>query len=179
MEINECNRNDTKNIYRFKLTKTFMEELSYFSKIHQYDDRLDFKEAWNVWIEDNKEMVQEEISRLYNLGYNGDPIDKMFKSARYYFRNKSTIKNEPKQRRQYISVSNELLYAMDEHINKYIIDEKYQPKTAFIAFCKENEDILKETILKFFDQNIKDTELIENKIKKTYKNRFYIIQNNK
>ena len=33
-------------IYRFKFTEQFMEELYKFSKIHQYDDRKDFKEAW-------------------------------------------------------------------------------------------------------------------------------------
>jgi hypothetical protein len=40
-------------IYRFKFTEEFMEYLHNFSKIHQYDERKDFKEAWNIWIETN------------------------------------------------------------------------------------------------------------------------------
>jgi hypothetical protein len=99
-------------IFRFKFTENFMEELSNFSKIHQYDHRKDFKEAWVKWAAENEELVTKEVERLVALGYpNEEDIvdDKMFKSARYYFRKKSTIKAEPIQRRQYIGVDHELL----------------------------------------------------------------------
>lgn len=164
-------------IYRFKFTEEFMEELYKFSKIHQYDDRKDFKEAWKIWTEDNDEIIDEEMRRLLNLGYEGDVINKMFKSARYYFRKKSTEKKEPKQRRKYISVNRELLNAMDEHIEKQIYGVDYQPKTGFIEFCKDNEKILKETISGIFEKGVKDSDLIEDKIKKTYKNRYFMLTN--
>lgn len=160
-------------IYRFKFTEDFMEELYNFSKIHQYDLRKDFKEAWKLWTEDNQEIIDNQILRLSNLGYDGDINDKMFKSARYYFRKKSIEKKEPKERRQYISVNRELLEAMDNHIEKNIFNLEYQPKTGFVSFCKENEIILKDTISKIYEQGIKDSSLIEDKIKKTYKNRYF------
>ena len=160
-------------IYRFKFTKDFMEELYTFSKIHQYDERNDFKDAWKIWTEDNEEIINNEIKYLINLKYDGDIMDKMFKSARYYFRKKSTEKKDPKQRRQYISVTRELLDAMDDHIEENIKTENYQPKTGFILFCKENEILLKEALTKIFEQGVKDMELIQNKIKKTYKNRYF------
>ena len=75
-------------IFRFKFTDEFMEDLYKFSKIHQYDHRKEFKEAWLLWIDDNAELVSDEIERLTRLNYEGDVIDKMFKSARYYFRKK-------------------------------------------------------------------------------------------
>lgn len=162
-------------IYRFKFTEDFMEELYKFSKIHQYDERKDFKEAWKLWTEENQDIIDEETTRLNNLGYDGDVLDKMFKSARYYFRKKSTEKKEPKQRRQYISVTRELLDAMDRHIEENIFNDDYQPKTGFISFCKANEKILKESIAKIFEQGVKDSELIEDKIKKTYKNRYFMM----
>jgi hypothetical protein len=189
--IEECiNREDRINIeerknempiliYRFKFTEEFMEELYNFSKIHQYDERKDFKEAWNTWTEENETIIDEEMRRLLNLGYEGDVLDKMFKSARYYFRKKSTEKKEPKQRRQYISVNRELLDAMDKHIEENIYNADYQPKTGFITFCKDNEKILKETISKIFEQGIKESQVIECKIKKTYKNRYFMITNKK
>lgn len=164
-------------IYRYKFTEEFMKDLYNFSKIHQYDERKDFKEAWKLWTEDNEEIIDKEINRLLSLGYDGDILTKMYKSARYYFRKKSYEKKEPKQRRQYISVNRELLDLMDQHIELNIYKEDYQPKTAFVSFCKENEAILKETITKIFAQGIKDSQLIENKIKKTYKNRYFIITN--
>ena len=112
----------TPTIYRFKFTEDFMAELYNFAKIHQYDHRKDFKEAWVKWSEDNSEIIMNETERLLALGYqNEDNIDdKMFKSARYYFRKKSPIKPEPKQRRQYISVDHDLLAEMDRHITNNI-----------------------------------------------------------
>ena len=164
-------------IYRFKFTEEFMVYLYNFSKIHQYDDRKDFKEAWNVWTEENDDIIDGEMRRLLTLGYEGDVLDKMFKSARYYFRKKSTERTDPKQRRQYISVTKDLLDAMDRHIENNIYDENYQPKTGFITFCKDNEALLKETISSIFGQGIKESELIEDKIKKTYKNRYFMLTN--
>jgi hypothetical protein len=95
-------------------------------------------------------------------------------SARYYFRKKSTVKAEPKQRRQYIGVDHELLETMDRHIVANIHNDDYKPKTAFIMFCKENEDVLKQTITRL---SISDAKLIEDKIKKTYKNRYFMLTN--
>ena len=143
-------------IYRFKFTEEFMVYLYNFSKIHQYDDRKDFKEAWTVWTEENDDIIDGEMRRLLNLGYEGDVLDKMFKSARYYFRKKSTERIEPKQRRQYISVTKDLLDAMDRHIENNIYDDNYQPKTGFITFCKDNETLLKDTISSIFGQGIKE-----------------------
>ena len=86
----ELRNNST--IYRYKFTEDFMNELFNFSKIHQYDDRKDFKEAWELWLVDN-------------------------------------------------------------------------------------EDILSEAVLKIMEQNVDDDELIRDKIKKTYKNRYFILTN--
>lgn len=162
-------------IFRFKFTEDFMKELFKFSKIHQYDERKDFKEAWNIWIDENNELVDSGMQRLIMLRYEGDIINKMFKSARYYFRKKSSVRIEPKQRRPYISVNTELLEAMDNHVKDNIGKEGYQPKTGFVPFCKENEVILKQTITKIFEQGIKNTEIIQDKLKKTYKNRYFIL----
>ncbi len=181
MESNEMNerRENQYAIFRFKFTEEFMEELYKFSKIHQYDERKDFKEAWQLWVDENLELVDTESRRLNMLGYEGDILTKMFKSARYYFRKKSTVPVEPKQRRQYISVNHELLEAMDTHVKTNIRTDGYQPKTGFVSFCKENEVILKQTISNIFEQGIKDAETIQTKLKKTYKNRYFILITNK
>ena len=162
-------------IYRYKFTEEFMVSLYEFSKIHQYDERKDFKEAWKIWTEENEYIINDETIRLNNLGYNGNVIEKMFKSARYYFRKKSNEKKQPKKRRQYISVTRELLDAMDSHIQQNIFNKDYQPKTGFISFCKANETMLIETLTRMLEQGITDSELIEAKIKKTYKNRYFML----
>jgi len=162
-------------IHRFKLTDTIMEELHTFAKIHQYDDRHDFKDAWKEWTETNSELIQSEQMRLSDLGFRGDILTKMYKSDRYYFRKKSDEKVEPKQRRPYISVNKELLAAMDAHIKANICLNNYQPKNGFISFCTDSDMLLKETISKIIGTGLSDVAAIENKIKKTYKNRYFII----
>ena len=165
------------NIYRYKFNDEFTTELYKFSKIHQYDHRKDFKEAWEIWLEEKDEYVSEETRRLTNLGYDGDILDKMFKSARYYFRKKSTEKKEPLKRRVYQSVQKELLEAMDSHIKSHINDKEYKPSEGFDSFCKENIDLLKEQVSLLCRNGFTSSEDIKQKIKKTYKNRYFILVN--
>ncbi len=166
------------NIYRYKFTEEFTNEMYKFSKIHQYDHRNDFKEAWNKWIEVNEEIVRIEFNRLNDMGYNGDIFDKMFKSARYYFRKKSTEKSEPKPRRTYVGSQKELLEAMDEHIINNIKKEDYKPSIAFNEFCQENINLLQEEVSRLCKCGFTDKNDIKNKVKKTYKNRYFIISKN-
>ena len=176
----DCNNNKTNiNIYRFKFTDEFTGELYKFSKIHQYDHRKDFKEAWNTWLEEQEGLVSEEVRRLVNLGYNGNILDKMFKSARYYFRNKNTQKKEPAQRKVYKSVQKELLDAMDEHIKNNISVPDYKPSEGFDNFCKENFEVIKNEVNNLCKNGFTDATEIKNKVKKTYKNRYFLFISNK
>lgn len=170
----DFNNNPT-GIYRYKFTNEFTNELFKFSKVHQYDHRKDFKEAWNLWMEDNENIVDEEVRRLMNLGYEGDIIDKMFKSARYYFRKKSTEKKAPAKRRIYVGSQKDLLEAMDEHIKTNISSREFKPSDGFDEFCKKNIDILKQQVNMLCQAGFMDSNEIKAKIKKTYKNRYFLI----
>jgi hypothetical protein len=163
------------NIYRYKFTEVFMQELYKFSKIHEYDNRKDFKEAWQIWIEEQEDIIDTEVRRLVNLGYQGNVTDKMFKSARYYFRKKKIENNKEQQkRREYQSVQRELLEQMDEHIKTNINNKDYKPSEGFDRFCQENIDILKEEVSKLCKNGLTDSDEIKKKIKKTYKNRYFL-----
>ena len=161
-------------IYRYKFTEELTAELFKFSKLHQYDHRKDFKEAWTIWLENNEYLVETEIRRLTNFGYIGDIRDKMFKSARYYLRKKSTEKKAPTERRNYVAVQKELLDAIDTHI-KNIISRDSKPSDGFDDFCKNNKDILNDEIKSLCKNGLTDSNEIKNKIKKTYKNRHFLI----
>ena len=175
IETNERNIDDSINIYRYKFTNDFTNELYKFSKIHQYDHRKDFKEAWEIWIDDNSNLVDDEVRRLTNLGYDGDVLDKMFKSARYYFRKKSTEKKEPVKRRIYVGSQKDLLEAMDDHIKCNISSGEFKPADGFDEFCKKNVDILKDQVNQLIRSGITDSNEIKSKIKKTFKNRYFLI----
>jgi len=148
--------------YRYEFSEDFCKMLSDFAKIHQYDDRKVFKEAWSVWAEENTDQVEQECRAIYSNGYEGDALDKMFKSARYYFRKKSVLKKEPVPRKSYEKADPELLKQMDAHI-KENLDMK--PHDSYVAFCKK---IQEATTGEEGELSAPDEE----KLKKTFKNRY-------
>jgi hypothetical protein len=174
-ENDEKSKDINVNIYRYKFGDEFTDELFKFAKIHQYDHRKDFKDAWVIWMEENDDIVNDEIRRLKNLGYDGSVTDKMFKSARYYFRKKSTEKKAPSERREYVGTSKALLEAMDKHIKSEINNVGYKPSDGFEEFCKKNIDVLNEEVKILCKNGINNSVEIKNKVKKTYKNRYFII----
>lgn len=163
-------------IYRYKLDDNFVNELSRFAKVHQYDSRHDFKDAWAVWIEDNDDIVNIEIRRLQGLNYSGNVLDKMFKSARYYFRKKSDIVPLVKPRNTYVCVQKILLEEMDTHILKNMHNERYKPSSGFVHFCDEHSELVHSELQRLAGDG--DEKKITLKIKKTYKNRYFIVKNN-
>ena len=180
--INATQTNNIKEsshkIYRYKISEECITEIIAFSNIHKYDNRLDFKEAWTRWCETNNDLISTEIRRLTALGYTGNVEAKMFKSARYYFRTKSPILVTHKLRRSYITLNTHILaHAMDIHITKHMGDAEYQPKHGFTSFCQSNKEELTKSIREIVGQGITDIELITEKIKKTYKNRYFILTN--
>lgn len=171
------NKESSHKIYRYKISEECMAEIYTFSSIHKYDTRVEFKEAWNIWCEDNDDIISTEIRRLTTLGYTGNVEAKIFKSARYYFRTKSTFPITPKLRRPYIIINKCLTHAMDIHISNHMNDAEYQPKHGFISFCQTNKQEITIGIREIVAQGITDIDLITEKIKKTYKNRHFILTN--
>ena len=166
------------NTYRFKFSDDIMEIITEFSKIHQYEDRTDYKESWKEWCDDNSIIIETETRRLTNLGYQGDVIDKMYKAGRYYFRKKNlSDTQEAKKRRVYIAMDSTILSNMDKHILHNIKTETYTPAEGYTEFCKDNIELLKIEVSRLINNGMTGDD-ISSKIKKTYKNRYYIISRN-
>ena len=141
--------------YRYKFSKAFLENLKEFTRIHKFDDPKIFKEHFDEWKDENKEVIGREELYMKNMGYEGDVISKMYKSARYYFKNKSNEKVKPKKRRQYIGI--------DITLDAY---------TQFIE--KESNKIIltsEKARLKGFGL---DEDGVNKKFKKTFKNRYFL-----
>ena len=179
------------NIYRFKFSDNIICILREFAKLHQFDDRITFKESWSDWIKIYDSQIEKERKRLEALGYTSDILSKMFKSTRYYFKKKLAIKNdidyqenlldesedsqESKElkNRTYISLDIGLLEEIDSHIKTNCINNTYTPALGWKNFS--------ETYNKQLDLEIKritmdlglDSKEIINKIKKAYKNKYY------
>ena len=195
--------NNTKmaKIFRYKLDDTIMTLIAQFAKIHEKEDRHAYKEAWAIWLIDNQDMVNREVTRLEELDYNGDILDKMFKAGRYYFREKAPKKKasaaqassaqasaaqassaqasappEPpkKKTREYIVMDPVLIQAMDAHLKLKMKAQSFKPAVAYTDFCLQHSEILQKETLRLL-QNITKEKLTA-KIKKTYKNRYFILQ---
>jgi hypothetical protein len=87
---------------------------------------------------------------------------------------KSTEKKEPVERREYVGIDRVLLRMIDEHIKSSILSDKFKPSATFEQFCEANADLLKEECERLSKNGINEPS---QKIKKTYKNRYFIIVN--
>ena len=200
---NAPNAPNAPTIFRFDFSPNVVSKIAEFAKLHMDDDRKDYKKAWEPWCEENKEMITEEIRHLKQTGYDGDITDKMFKAGRYYFRKKSKkarkeqtqgeqtqaqqtqgeqaqaeVQDEVpngKAKRMYITVKSKTLAYIDGHIKEHINDNDFSPKTGYDKFLKTSIEIVRsesEHLKRNFEMSDND---IKTKIKKTYKNRYYII----
>lgn len=155
-------------IYRYKFSAEFTNQLLRFIEIHRFDGATIFKNEWTQWYAENSEAVQRETSRLVDLGYTGDIMDKMYKSVRYYYKNKPLATKSPKKRRKYIRLGNDILTLMDEHIARH--SEK--PSVSYNIFIEENKEKIASLKSDLLAKGMKHDDM-DVKIKKTFKNRHF------
>ena len=168
----------TQPIYRFKFSAECQLALEIFANTHRYDEISNFREKWEDWYSANANIIDVEEARLKALGCDKDIKDKMYKSVRYYFKNKSTEKTKPKKRKTYVSLSKDLLDDISRHISEIAFVENMKPAYGynnFLGNSRYNTHLRSEEQRLQCDCNMGELEA-ENKIKKTYKNRFFIYQ---
>jgi len=164
-----------------------MDIIAKFAKLHQFDDRHTYKECWDIWFEKNRIELSENIERLKKNGYKGDVESKMYKAGRYYFRKKQMIEQpiietveDIKKKRTYISMNKIIIEAMDSHIISSIRSHTtygllYTPAIGWTDFCKTHETLIKEERIRLIMEYDAGLDYISDKMKKTYKNRYFII----
>jgi len=170
--------NEALPVFRFKFMPDTINELNKFAKIHKYDPRDDFKQAWEEWIDNNDDIINNEVNRLKIIGYKGDVVDKMYKSVRYYYRKKPLSKQEPTKRKKYFGIGKNILKAMDNHIDENQKIELFTPAMGYNEFCNKYIDLLREYVEEMSKNGFMDAKQISDKVKKTYKNRYFRISRN-
>ena len=163
------------SIYRYKFSEGILQLIGEFTNTHKYDEPMQFREEWDLFVEENKDQLNREKIRLSSLGYDGNVDEKMYKSARYYFKNKSTAKKDPKKRRKYVTIDKSFLGDMDKHIAEVAFVEDLKPAHAYNNFISNDkysgkmDDIIQDIL----DDHDLEEVAIEKKICKTYKNRYF------
>ena len=167
------------NIFRYKFDKQFTDKIYDFSKENKNLNKEKFKNNWDRWKISNETLINSEVERLKNIGCTGNIEDKMFRSSRYYFSKKE--EKEPKQRRKYVSLDRDFIEIVDNHIQLQFvnIDNKCSPKDCYKNFCEHNTANINTEINRMFEDDDFDKEEGIKKIKKTYKNRYYLLSQKK
>ena len=175
-------------VLRFEFSGELIEHVTAFANLHQYDDRKTYKEAWTAWLAHNEiaALLANEVTRLSTLGYKGDVANKLFKSGRYYFRTREpTVPSiaphtPPSQRlgRAYVLLNHQLLDAMDDHIECGLRRDAhaYTPAIGYAEFCKTwmNVDYYSREVTRL-SEIMPTGEAVHDKLKKTYKNRYFMM----
>lgn len=187
-DMNEnVNKKISVPIFRFKLSNDCFNSLNEFSRIHSQDNRDDFKEAFEEWGKTNSNIVENEIKRLQQLGYNNDINAKLFRCAKYYcakkvFNTKSIIDDDDKhetssvssENKKYTCIPKEFIKTISDHIESNIGDDKFTPAIALKQFLENYTKDIQDMITKMQEkhENI-SVDNVHTKLKKTYKNKFY------
>ena len=210
MQSNENNHGI--RVLRFEFSSTMIELTKAFTEVHRCDDRKTYKEAWTAWLAHDEiaAVLANEVERLSALGYKGDVADKLFKSGRYYFRQKTygpgnVVPRTPPPNlslhadtkllgvrdvpialvapRKYVLLNRDLLSAMDDHIERGLRQQSdFRPASGFAEFCKLNADsdsyrsAYRSEVTRL-SEIMPTGEAVGDKIKKTYKNRYYMVAN--
>jgi hypothetical protein len=172
-------------ILRFNFNQTIMAQIAYFAKLHQFEDRQTYKANWNRWFLENHISLETEIQRLTATGYVGDVKEKMYKAGRYYFRKKNDEEEEEEEEedktsgeanKKYITMTKGLLEEMDKHIYTSMQNDRtYTPAKGYTAFCAHYTALLVTEATRLSLTMKLNDEQIATKLKKTYKNRYFIV----
>ena len=185
-------------VFRYKFNDDVTAVLSKFANDNESLPKKEYKEQWKNWLNSNEEFVRNERERLTNQGYNNiDVTTKMFRTTKYYLRKNmeksNTDNNEPSTnddqfRKKIFFVSKDLLKTMEQHISK-AISENISPSKSFQSFADNYKSDIENEIENITTKHTSDTENTENieqikstineKIKKTYKNKYYNVTKNK
>lgn len=178
--------------FRYDFSDDVTKMLSDFAYNNREKSRKEFTQTWEKHIAEEKisKMIKDEIEMMRNHGFCGDVMDKMYKSVRYYHR-KRDVKtlnddqdvNKNKHENRF---SRELLVIMDKYIleqmtnNENIKQSESGQKINILSqsesyqkFCEKNKEKILEEFIKIRKQTGKLTNMVVDKMKKTYKNRFY------
>ena len=170
--------------FRFSFSDEVISTLDQFAKLHRHDERKAFKAAWQKMVTENevvKIQFSTEVEKQKQDGHNGDIMDKMFKSTRYYHRKKNPNQddddniNKKPERKQHFRFSSEMLKNMDAHI-KLQNDDDISPSKKYEDYCIKNRDMIMKEIIRIKEElgkDLLDKNEVSMKFKKTYKNRIY------
>lgn len=178
-------------VFRFKFSNEITEMLMIFSQQHKYCNNEEFKQQWETWTRENINSIYGEKERLETLGYDGNIIEKMYKSIKYYYckrnrkyKSESDTTTKNKDRKKYMKKNDDFISIIDTFIETHM---ERKEENGFVVktcttkpshFWKEfNEDYsneLNDEVIKIIEEiNVSENDATA-KIRKMFNNRYFI-----
>ena len=168
--------------YRFKFNKEILDSIKVFSKIHSEDCGEDFLDAFQLWKRANHELIDKEEKRIVDLGFKGNIEEKIYKSARYYFKNKKTkpiASNNKYLKTNYIPRNPSFFLLLEKYIKN---NSSQKASILYKQFMAETDNEISSEIskemIRLKNYQLNDVECLK-KIKKSFNNAYYKIKNKK
>jgi len=176
--------------FRFVYSPEIETILREFAKEHEGEERKQFKQSWNVFMEENKLLLDNESKRIKQEGYDKDVYAKMFHTIKYYY-----VKKSKKQKQQQEQHNQEEKEEKEE--NK--VPESHPPKQrsynklgkqwiqTITTFIKDDLESYKHTkemkpeysYNRFLEKHATEDEELQLRVKKSYKTQYYKIKTHK
>lgn len=176
----------------FTVSDDCAKQLEAFAAENRMAKRTEFKSAWNSWIQrpEISSILSAEIANLDQTGFKGDAMDKLYVSVRYYYRKKSLkrAKNDggdgdgkKPTRKKYELIGKPIL----DGINAHIIDQirsnvagmEDKKKVSVVCPSKAFADYYRNSqICRMQSSESAERAADEQRLKKIYKNRFYVLR---
>ncbi len=181
--------------FRYDFSDNIVKMLGEFANENIGKSRKEFMKRWEEYIaeEDTRQTIEYEKEMMIQHGFRGDVMDKMYKSVRYYHvkRDKKKLLEEEEEEpinkyKHENRFSREFLKIMDEYIyyqltntdNIYVNENGIQINAvsqtgSYIIFCENSREKILEEFIKIKNKSGPLTGVMVEKLRKTYKNRFY------
>ena len=153
--------------HHFNYSDEFANLLAGFATDNLEYKNKEFKAAWKKWTDIHSAEIEKETAKMKQEGYPGDVAEKMYFSARYYYRKKAIREqtelntlDEKTPRKKYESIDKQVLVQMNDQIVLQLQTnaKNMTPSKAFAEYCEQHR--------------IAEDDA---KMKKTYKNLYWRI----
>lgn len=184
---------------KYIFSEEFSSVLHEFSKEHHREQIKIFRESWKTWIsnDDIQIKIKEEMEKMRKsnvMWTDGEIMQKIYTSARFYYRKKEKQTNKTNEIKQtetktkpYIGFTKDFIKLIDNNIKEHVLQKTetettviLHQKQIFHKFTLEHTEEINEELgklkQKYDEMNvIFKPHDIAIKCKKVFTNRFYLI----
>lgn len=173
--------------FRHDFSGAMKANLEQFTQAHYNEPRKQYQQSWNKWTQTHQQIFIEECGALHKQGFEGDPMDKLYKSARYYFRKKNlgTLAsqretcNQEEKERTYIRIPRKITESMVTFIKQSLENSvqgtklELSQQNAFCDYVTQHKDLIFTSLVKQRQEKGSLEENMDKRLKKAFRNKFY------